>query len=689
MSSPRSRELMPRIRELAYNLWWTWSPAARELFEALSPALWRATRRSAVTMLHGMSDSELAAILADPAIAMRAERALAELDAHMLRPAAAVGGRELGGPVAFFSPEFALHQSLPIYSGGLGVLAGDFVKAAADLAIPLVGVGLLYRQGYMTQRIADHRQKELYPEVVPERAPITRVRDAGHKPIEFEVEIGQHRVRLGAWLAQVGRSRVYLLDAQASDDPELRAITSRAYGGGPETRIAQEIILGIGGVRLLAALGIRPALFHLNEGHSAFLVLELLRQGLAAGRKRDEVVSAIRRQCLFTTHTPVEAGHDRFASELVAEKLSGTLRDLGMSLDELIELGRDSHEKRLCMTVLGLRFAGVVNAVSELHGEVTREMWKSIPREPDQAPITHVTNGVHTATWTAPRAHVFWRGRLGPDWIARTRAADFPHRLAEIPDEELWALRVELRRSLVQLVRRRARRGRRTSDLDLAHAKPADVLTLGFARRFAAYKRAALLFSDLARLERIVSNPERPVQIIFAGKAHPADRDGKRLVHHVAEWTHRPELRGRVILLEDYDMDLGRYLVSGSDVWLNTPMRRHEASGTSGQKTAIHGTLHASTPDGWWREGYAGDNGWRIGRDTGGRADEIADAEDAGALYALLESEIVPMFYQRDDLGIPRAWVARMRRAMITLVPRFGADRMVYDYAGLYARLLA
>jgi len=693
--------MVATIKRLAYNLWWTWNPEVGAIFETLSPYWWEQSNHNAVAVLRHVSDDELRARLGDEDFAARVRSSLEEFLTYMEQPETwcITKAPELAShPVAYFSAEFGLHESFPIYSGGLGVLAGDFAKSASDLGVGFVGISLFYRQGYFQQRIgANGWQEEFYTSFDPDTLPFRLVVDESGKPVEIAVEIGYSVVKLRAWLVTVGRAAIYLLDSNHPENEEhFRELTARVYGGDISTRIAQEIALGIGGVRLLRTLGVQPSLYHMNEGHSAFLTLELLRERLAAGRSLGEAQQDVRNRCIFTTHTPLPAGHDRFEQGLVQFQLGKFFQILGIPFEQLMGYGRVKSEdanEPFCMTVLALKMSRVSNAVSELHGKVSREMWHDLyPNVPvDRVGIGFVTNGVHTPGWGTLRAHEFWNKRLGFDWTDRLMGEKFWKKLQDpnfATDEELWALRYTLRRELVEFARRRLREQHMRIGGDgtgiFEQVLSPDALTIGFGRRFATYKRGPLFFRDWGRAVSLIVNSRHPIQLVFAGKAHPRDDEGKKYIQRIVEISRNPQLFGRVVFLENYDMNVARHMISGSDVWLNTPRRPLEASGTSGMKVAIHGGLNLSTLDGWWREGNDGENGWSIGSDREYPNWDEQDRVDADSLYQVLESKIIPEFYDRDEHGIPRRWIARIRHAMQTLIPQYSSDRMVGEYVTNY-----
>ncbi len=695
----KPQSLPNRLAVLALNLWWAWNPEAQEIFRDLSPQVWERSHHNAVAVLREVSDAELRSRLQDSDFQKKTLRVLDEFEEYMGKKKtwAAKHVPRMKGPVAYFSAEFGIHESLPIYSGGLGVLSGDHAKSASDLGLPFVGIGLFYRNGYFQQRVdANGWQQELYPPQQPDRLPLQLVTRPEGGRLLNTVEIGHSTVFFQAWRLIVGRTEVYLLDTNLPEnDQHFQGLTANVYGGNIDTRIGQEIILGIGGVRLLRSMNIVPGVYHMNEGHSAFLLLELLREHLAEGKTLQEAESAVRRGSVFTTHTPVPAGHDRFSSEMMVHTFSKFWSATGLPHDQLMAYGRvNGHEQGepFTMTVLALRLSRGANAVSQLHGQVTREMWQSVYPgvSVERVPIGAITNGVHTPGWASARAHEFWNTRLGYDWTNKLLEPAFWENIEKnglASDEELWALRYCLRRDLVEFVRQRMRdQYARTGDSETSFDKvlSPDHLTICFARRFATYKRAPLIFHHLERILPILTDTEKPVQLVFAGKAHPRDNEGKRFLQKIIEMTRHPQLQGRVVFVENYDMNVARHLVSGADVWLNNPRRPLEASGTSGMKALIHGGLNLSIMDGWWREGYNGGNGWSIGNDTSNGDLERQDEEDFEALVAILENTVIPEYYDRDEAGIPRAWLRRVRHSMRTLIPVYNTDRMVAEYATTY-----
>ncbi len=685
-----------RLADLAYNLWWTWNSQAERVFRLLDPVGWETAYHNPVVFLRQLSEGHLEAALRDRYYLDLYDRVVRAFDLYMASGAQAWYARahpdRVNAPVAYFSTEFGLHESLPIYAGGLGVLSGDHLKEASDLGMPMVAVGFLYTQGYFTQRITeDGWQEAVYADLSFPDLPVYPVVDEAGERLTVRVELPGREVRTQLWRVQVGRVPLFLLDSNVEDNlPEDRALTSQLYTSEAESRLAQEIILGIGGVRALRALGYNPAVWHMNEGHSAFLVLERIRERVAAGHPFEEAVEHVRRTTVFTSHTPVPAGHDAFPLWLIDRYFSHFWPQLGLDRERFLDLAREHAPwgETFNMSTLALRHAARRNGVSELHGRVARRMWAHLwpDRPEDEVPIGHITNGVHTGTWLARRLRALFDQVLGPDWLAHVDDPDLWARVDRIPDETLWEIHRHLKRKLVFYIRERAR------ELWLRGAHPVQVvaagalldpyaLTLGFARRFATYKRANLILRDTERLLRLINRPGMPVQIIFAGKAHPADEPGKRLIQEVYRQVKRAEAGGRLVFLEDYDMNLARYLLQGVDVWLNTPRRPNEASGTSGQKAALNGVINCSVLDGWWREAYNGENGWAIGEDRDYDDPEAQDAADAESLYRLLEEEIVPLYYlKRSADGLPGEWLGMMKRSIRTIAPRFSMRRMVKEY---------
>ncbi len=701
---PRLPAPLERLRDIAYNLWWTWAPVARDLFARIDPHLWDEVHGNPIALLTRVEQKRLDALATDDALLSHLDAAWTTFQGYMSRD----GWFHKQFPdarkatIAYFSMEYGLHESLPIYSGGLGVLAGDHLKTASDLGLPLVGVGLAYAEGYFRQVLSDDGwQTEKYPLNDWASLPVLPVMDqAGKKRLVIQVAYPDKVVHAQLWRVQVGRVPLYLLDANLELNVAAdRSITGPLYGGDQEFRVRQEIMLGIGGVHALASMGVTPTVCHMNEGHSAFLAVErtgrLMRERGASFAVAKEANSA---GTIFTTHTPVPAGNDAFAPDLVKKYLEPYRAALGITEDQLLALGRvDPKDKtaQFSMPVLAMRTSDHYNGVSELHGLVSRKMYKDIwPDLPNhEIPIGSVTNGVHIASWVSAEHGELYTRYLGPRWAETPDDASLWERVGDIPDVELWQVHEHRRHRLVALCRARLRatamrRGR--GDAEIRQAEEVldpRALTIGFARRFATYKRATLLFSDLSRVKRLINDRDRPVQLVFAGKAHPQDKGGKELIRAIVRESRDPDLAGKVIFLEDYDMRIARALVSGVDVWLNTPRRPHEASGTSGMKAAANGALNVSILDGWWDEARAR-HGWEVGWGIG-RGEEYedgkGDAIEAEELYDLLEREVVPLFYDRDGTSnLPRAWVRRMKSAIGKLAADFNTSRMVREYAEKY-----
>jgi starch phosphorylase len=686
-----------RLDELALDLWWSWDDRARQVFRRLDYMLWRATSHNPVRMLQQIAAERLAGAAGDPEFLKAYDEAIFGLD--QARTVAHPWWRERaemlrGGTIAYFSAEFALHQSLPIYAGGLGVLAGDHCKEAADLGLPLVGVGFMYPQGYFRQRMTnDGWQDERYEKISWTDSPIETAITRDGRPCITAVPLGDRTVLAAVWRVRLGRVRLFLLDTDLAENaPWDRELSARLYGGDRETRIQQEIILGIGGVRALRAMGIAPTVWHLNEGHAAFVALQRMREMIEQGRSFDDALEEVKRSTVFTTHTPVPAGHDAFPFNLVEKYLAGTWGEIGQHRQNFLSLGEyDNGSGSLFnMTALALRTSQFVNGVSALHGEVTRSMWRPMwPETPaDQLPVRSITNGVHVPTWMAGPVFALLDHHFGPGWLDHVDEPELWERLNDIPDAEIWQMRQLLRMDLFSFIRERMRTRfsqEHVSQSRIVSAGPMldpEALTLGYARRFTGYKRPEMIFHDADRLARILTHLDRPVQIVFAGKAHPADEPAKHHLQRVFKHALDPKFGGRLAFIEDYDMHVAHYLVQGCDVWLNNPRKPLEASGTSGMKASLNGVPHLSIGDGWWAEGFNGRNGWLIeGR---GNPDDHAaiDAADAGALYDLLETDVVPAFYdrERDGRGLPRRWIAIVREAMRSNVPRFSTRRMVKQY---------
>jgi glycogen phosphorylase len=688
-------ERINRLDALARDLWWSWNPDARSLFRRLDYVLWRQTAHNPVRMLQLVPPDAFTRAIADPSWISIYDRVAARFDsiAEPRQTWCEANCPELNGKsIAYFSAEFALHQSLPIYAGGLGVLAGDHCKEASDLGVPLIGVGFMYPQGYFHQNLtSDGWQQEIYEKLNWTAAPIEPAMTTDGKPCITAVPLGTRTVLVAVWRVRVGRVTLYLLDTDLEENaPWDRELSARLYGGDRETRVQQEIILGIGGVRVLKAMGASPSVYHLNEGHAAFVVLQRIRDLCEAGSSFESALEEVRRSTVFTTHTPVPAGHDAFPFHLVETHLAGAWGDLGAHRERFLALGHydNGSGPMFNMTALALRSSSAVNGVSQLHGEVTKQMWQSIwPGVPFASlPVRAITNGVHVPTWISSEIGALLERHLGPDWLESHDDPSFADRVMEIPDEELWTARQSLRAYLFNFIRERARNRWTQEHVSAARVVAAatmfdhNTLTLGFARRFTGYKRPELVFLDSDRLAKILTAPGRPVQIVFAGKAHPADDVGKHHLQRIYRRALDPLFGGRIGFVDDYDLHVAHYLVQGCDVWLNNPRKPLEASGTSGMKAAINGTPHMSIGDGWWAEGFGSENGWLIEGHADPNDHGAQDWADAQAIYSLIEDQLVPAFYERDERGIPRRWLRVIKQSIRTVLPRFSARRMVKDY---------
>ena len=676
---------LDRLRELAYDYWWSWSPDAQRLFARIDPPAWR-RYHNPVQLLLNIEPQQWMRLLSDPEFVGLYEDAVAALDAYR-------GGAtwfeenapQIKGPIAYFSMEFGIHESLGIYSGGLGVLAGDHCKAASDLGVPLVGVGLLYRSGYFRQTVdADGFQQHIFPDYDFVRLPVLPAQAPAGGTLTVPIDLPGRVVHAAVWRVQVGLVPVLMLDTDiALNDPADRPITGILYVRGREMRLCQEVVLGVGGVRALRALGIQPTVWHMNEGHVAFSGLERARERVVNGESLAKALREVKRSTVFTTHTPVPAGNETFDRKLVRRYLEPWIRDVGCEPEEALALGADNGNFN--MTALAIRLSARSNGVSRLHGQVSSGMWRHLFDGGPEEPIGYVTNGVHTHSWVGPEMREFYSQHVGAEWEKHLLDPEYWKRVWDAPDEVLWAAHRAQKERLVRFVRERtrlqaARHGLSPDELRMVEGLfDPQALTVGFARRFATYKRAFLVMSDLERLRAMVSDPARPVQFLFAGKAHPADREGQEVVRRLFALTHG-EFRGKLVFIEDYDIEVCRALVQGCDVWLNTPRKPQEASGTSGQKVPINGGVNVSILDGWWAEGFRGDNGWAIGD---GRADPdnaAQDRADAEALYRLLEDEVVPRFFARAGGSLPREWIRTMKASIESVVAPFSAHRMVRDY---------
>ncbi|MBS1852666.1 MAG: alpha-glucan family phosphorylase [Acidobacteria bacterium] len=686
-----------RLWALARNLCWSWDHDTSGLFRDLDPGRWRALDHNPISLLAEMPLGQIERRARELVLhsrvnyAYRRQREYLEADRTW---GARYAGVLRSRPVAYFSAEFGLHVSVPEYSGGLGVLAGDHVKSASDLGIPLIGIGLFYGQGYFRQRLDSNGwQQEEYLQTDVNQLPMEAAIGTNGEPVTVQVETRTGPLRAKVWRMHIGRCDLYLLDSNVEGNaPEDRELTSRLYGGDGRTRIRQELLLGIGGFRALKAIGVTPGVLHLNEGHSGFAVLEAVRSRMQEeGLNFEQAVPRVSREVIFTTHTPVPAGHDRFGADLIEEHLGPLREALHISHERLMEIGRENpsnYHEEFCMTVLGLKLSRRANAVSSLHGEVSRAMWTGLypGKSEDEVPIGHITNGVHVPTWLAPQMFRLYDRHLGSGWQNHSSDPKIWERIEDVDDGELWETHLNLKSRLVDFVRQRAveqaaRRGEPKENLEkLSGVLSSDALTIGFARRFATYKRANLILRDIELLASMVNDPKHPVQFIFAGKAHPRDEPGKRVLQQVAQLMNDPKFSDKFVFVEDYDTNVGRHFVQGVDVWLNNPRRPLEASGTSGQKVVLNGGLNLSVLDGWWAEAYDGLNGFAIGDGRTHSNMDVHDTRDGEDLYRVLKEEVIPLYYQRDRDGLPRGWIKRMKRTIRTLGWRFNADRMVMDY---------
>lgn len=671
-----------RVGELAYNLWWSWNSEARKLYRTLDRTLWRTSRQNPVKMLREVRPERLATLSEDESFCALYDRVVAEYDEYMTSTQTWAGGLEKKEPIAYFCAEFAVHTSVPIYSGGLGLLAGDTCKEASDLGLPFVAIGAFYPEGYFLQKVAaDGTQETLYEQTNIDNTPLLPVlRDDGSRFL-VQIPLDGKYIDVAVWKLQVGRVPIYLMDTDIPEnDPWDRDVVARLYGGDNLVRLRQEIILGMGGARVLDALGYDPAVIHLNEGHAAFAALELIHRAKQNGSSFEEAVEAAREKIVFTTHTPVKAGHDEFPFHMMEEHFRHFWDEMAVSREDFLALGTPPGGQSFSMTVLALRTARKVNGVSKKHGEVSRAMWNFAYPDctEEEVPISSITNGVHVPTWLTAEFVEVINEYVGSDWKARHDDHEFWRRILEAPDESLWAAHRISKSRLFTFMQERARArwmdevGSPGQIVALGTLVNPEALTIGFARRFATYKRATLILRDIERLKRIILNPWRPLQIVFAGKAHPADEPGKFLLKQIYDVCSSPQFGGRVAFIENYDKQVGHRLVSGVDVWLNNPEPPKEASGTSGQKSSLNGVLNFSVSDGWWCEGYNGKNGWVI--------EGMNDAETAESMYSILENEIVPAFYDRDSNGVPRRWIALMKEAIASTSAAFSARRMMKEY---------
>lgn len=684
-----------RLSELANNLWWTWHPEAGKLFLLIDPVLWEESYHNPIVFLRDVERQYLNSAVNDKVYLERYDQQMQEFDAHMKGGHKVYNDEGISNDdlIAYFSFEFGLHESLPVYAGGLGILSGDHLKEASDMGLPLVAVGFVYNEGYFSQRITEDGWQEIRDyKLNLSEMPIIPLLDENDKPLTVTLELPDRNIKARIWLVQVGRIPLYLLDSNIkANSVEDRRLTARLYRSDPEIRLTQEMLLGIGGVRLLRKLGLNPSAWHMNEGHSAFLIIERMRELVTEGMTCEEAGEAVKSSNVFTTHTPVPAGNDQFPLWLIEKYYSVYWNQLCMDKEAFLDLARygSSYGEMFSMPVLALRYSDHRNAVSELHGQVSRTMWHSLwpGLDVEDVPITHVTNGVHMGTWLARRMTGLFNQYLVTDWYNRMDDPDTWAGIENIPEEELWAVHMHLKRKLILFMNERTRKQWASGYIHPAQVVASGVLlepyslTIGFARRFATYKRANLILKDINRLLKSINNPHMPVQLIFAGKAHPADEPGKLLIQQVYRAVKDHNASGRMAFLEDYDMNVARYLVQGVDIWLNTPLRPNEASGTSGMKAAMNGVLNCSILDGWWHEAYNGRNGWAISDEKNMPDSELQDESDANRLYSILENEIIPLYYsERNRNNLPTGWISRMKDTIRTLGPQFNTRRMLNEY---------
>lgn len=694
-----SSTALSRLPELAGNIWWSWNPIARQLFASIDPPLWRLTHHNPIHLLKEVDPEHLSALAKQPGFQELYAKTLQAYDQYMSDHhhwCAKQHPNLMQAPIAYFSAEFGLHNSIPLYSGGLGVLAGDHIKEASDLGLSFIGVSFLYSQSYFRQVIdCDGRQQAVYEPFNRTLSPLQPVLDTSGAQCRIDVALGARTVTCLLWKLPVGRASLLLLDTDTPENtPADCSLSSRLYGGDATVRLCQEMLLGIGGVRALQRCGIQPQFWHMNEGHAAFLNLERIREAVQSGLTFQQAKNLTSHASLFTTHTPVAAGHDIFPIDLIDEHFSGYWEQLDLSRNAFLDLGRHPELPGDCfhMTALAIRLSRSRNGVSLQHAQVSKQMWRCLwPQQPvDHVPITHVTNGIHIPTWVAPEIRRLFDKYLGEDWIENADDPAMWDQILAIPDQEIWEVRRLLKRKLLNFIRQRIQQGWRTRHLTaiqtLAEGALLDpfALTIGFGRRFATYKRATLLFSQPERLQRLLKNPRRPIQFIFAGKAHPADELGQRFIQEVYQACQNPNFGGRIAFLENYDMHIAKFLIQGVDVWLNNPRPPMEASGTSGQKAAVNGIPNLSVLDGWWKEGYDGINGWALPPAPENADTATQDAHDANALFDLLEQQVIPTYFSRDDHGIPHGWVSTVKQAIRSNAPRFSTKRMVKEYVELF-----
>ena len=694
---PHLPQAIQRLQDLAYNFYFTWHPEVRDLFIAIDRQLWKQVNHNPVRFLQVVQQNKLEEKANDREFLSRFNQVLKQFDAYINEKNTWFVQHfpeYKNHTIAYFTAEFGFHESLPIYAGGLGVLAGDHMKSASDLGIPLVGISLFYNQTYFTQEIdSAGNQIALYQEINPLELPLRPVLNAEGTPLLVSVPLAHREVKVRVWEARVGRISAYLLDSNVPENsPQDRQITSRLYGGDQETRISQEILLGMGGARVLKAMGIEPQAWHMNEGHSVFMALQRIENLVKErGLSFPEALEAVSINTIFTTHTPVPAGNDAFPLDIKDKYFHKYWESVGIKRHEFMELGSQVQPEGyeiFNLTILALNLSRYRNVVSQLHAEVSRRLWKTVwPDVPSsEVPISYITNGVHALTWISRKMRDTFTRHLSPRWMESIDATDFWNKVDEIPDEVLWKTKLALKEKMINHVRERLEKQFKRNKigshrgLRIRNAIRTETLTIGFARRFATYKRGTLIFRDIERLKRLINHPERPVQIIFAGKAHPKDTGGQELIRQIYQISMQPEFRGKVIFVENYDVGLARDLISGVDVWLNNPLRTQEASGTSGQKAGMNGGLNFSVLDGWWCEGYRGDNGWAFGDQDDFPSQEEWNAWDSEELYDILENEIIPLYYQRDENDIPHQWIQFMKNSIKTILPVFNTHRMVKEY---------
>ncbi len=694
---PKLPEKIRRLEEISNNLWWSWNIEFLQALREIDKDVWNACEKNPVKFLKNVPQEKLEEAALNEDFLKKYNEVVDHYDSYINSKNTYFSKKypnNKNDVIAYFSAEYGLDETIPIYSGGLGILSGDHLKSASDLGLPLVGIGLLYKEGYFNQKITiKGEQVSEYQEIEIHNMPIYPVKDKNNEDIIVNVEIEGKKVLVKVWEIAVGRLKLYLLDTDLNENPkEYQGLTKKLYGGGQDTRIAQEIVLGIGGVRALKALGIEPKLYHMNEGHSSFLVIELIKNIM----KEKEVSYDIAREIAFsmlafTTHTPVPAGNDIFDVELVSKYLVNKWKEIGLTEEEFLAMGmtpNDTIKKRFNMAVLALKFAGKKNGVSKLHGKVSREIFSEVwPNTfDDESAITYVTNGIHTCTWLSAKFKTLFNEYFPPYWQERVHDHDVWTNIQNIPDERIWSIHKKRKQSMQNEIRRNVKNrfisgGFSYNEVsEILKFLDPNVLTIGFARRFATYKRAALIFKDVERLTQILNDEKRPVQIVFAGKAHPADMAGQEVIKYIHEMSLMPQFKGKIFLLENYNIAVSRYLISGVDVWLNNPRRPMEASGTSGEKTALNGIPNFSVSDGWWEEGYNGKNGWLIGSTKHYEIQEEHDLADSKSIYHILESEIIPKFYDRDEKDVPVEWMKIMKNSIQSIGPEYSTSRMIIDY---------